>query len=358
MLKRHYPRGLLADMRDTPPNAFKFDHKISIYTPLPQALAHYALELEDVLAPIGSCRRLEAEAENQSSMGKARVLLGHLRIARQLRSRSTLTVVTWPLLGWLDLLVWRRNKSGVKRPPTALVMHDPVPLRRQFGMGRLAKCLIRAIPPSRLPLIVVHSDTAQGVVRSTVPRARIVRLPHPMLPPRMSLTPRAGPPVVLVLGQYKPSRDLSTLHQLGELMAADNVRLRIAGRAWPNVSGWERLDTFLTEDAFNTELEQASVLILPYRYYFQSGVAVRALENSIPVVGRRHDFLESLLGADYPGLVDSSSPGEWREAILSATNRDVRRESERARLAYQQVAKRWCDFLRVCGEDGNQTRSK
>ena len=81
------------------------------------------------------------------------------------------------------------------------------------------------------------------------------------------------------------------------VLADAGFELRIRGRGWPQIAGWDVDSDFLPEETLKLEIESAAALLLPYSYYFQSGVAVRAIESSLPVVGRRHDFLEAMLGS-------------------------------------------------------------
>ena len=87
------------------------------------------------------------------------------------------------------------------------------------------------------------------------------------------------------------------------------------GRGWPQVTGWDVDARFLSEAEVTAALSSAECLVLPYSLYFQSDVAVRALESMTPVVGVRHPFLEDLLGPDWPGLVDD---GDWAAAVARA----------------------------------------
>ncbi|WP_210494634.1 hypothetical protein [Patulibacter sp. SYSU D01012] len=77
----------------------------------------------------------------------------------------------------------------------------------------------------------------------------------------------------------------------------------------------------MSEDELTQSLRASNVVLIPYSRYYQSGIAIRALEEGTPVVGRRHTFLESLLGAAYPGLVDSESTDEWLAAIERVVSR-------------------------------------
>jgi hypothetical protein len=70
-------------------------------------------------------------------------------------------------------------------------------------------------------------------------------------------------------------------------------------------------------------LVDAECVLVPYRDYYQSDVAVRAVEAGVPVVGLRHEFIVSLLGADWPGLVEAPHAEAWIHAIIAARSADV-----------------------------------
>jgi glycosyltransferase involved in cell wall biosynthesis len=126
---------------------------------------------------------------------------------------------------------------------------------------------------------------------------------------------------VLVAGQYKPSRDLELLSQLGPKLRTLGLRPRIVGRGWPAIEGWEIEDRFLTEHEFETEIRSAAAIVIPYQKYWQSGVAIQALEQEIPVVGAATAFLRTLFDEDYPGLVRAgSSAAAWLAAISAVVD--------------------------------------
>jgi glycosyltransferase involved in cell wall biosynthesis len=144
---------------------------------------------------------------------------------------------------------------------------------------------------------------------------RVHLAPHPMRAP----DPSAAQPskdTVLVLGQYKPARDLDVMAAIAPTLRAGGWQPTVAGRGWPAIPGWRVIDRFMSEDEFQQLLASAAVVLLPYRYYFQSGVALRALEAGVPVVGRRTGFLSSVLGPEFSGGVDDwDDPKSWVTAV-------------------------------------------
>jgi glycosyltransferase involved in cell wall biosynthesis len=162
------------------------------------------------------------------------------------------------------------------------------------------------------------SPEAYAVTARYFDAKRIHLAPHPMRKPATgsSISARRR---VLVLGQYKPARDLDVMATIAPALRADDWEPTVAGRGWPAIPGWTVIDRFLTEAEFLELLGSSAAVLLPYRYYFQSGVALRALEAGVPVVGRQTGFLTSIFGSDFPGAVDNwNEPAAWLAAVVAA----------------------------------------
>lgn len=151
--------------------------------------------------------------------------------------------------------------------------------------------------------------------------------------------------MVLVLGQYKPARDLSLMTAIAPLLHAAGWEPTVAGRGWPHVEGWRVIDRFMAESDFLALLSSAAMVLLPYRFYFQSGVALRALEAGVPVVGRPTGFLMSIFGERFPGAVSEwNHPGAWLAAVAAAAS--GRSEQMRSAAAYSdRGAAEWLTLL-------------
>jgi hypothetical protein len=256
----------------------------------------------------------------------ARSLAAHRRIAKDAGDGKVL--VLWPAFGHLEPLTWPSSDARI-----SVVVHDPAPLRRQHGLGTTA-ARVGARAAGRVETIVL-SEPAQDVL-DRVGWGATTRLPIPTLAPR-PVTPadREG---VAVLGQFKPARDLEALRALAGIRP-DGHRLVIAGRGWPQVDGWERDDRFLPEDEFQGLFDTSAAVIIPYRGFFQSGVAVRALEAHTPVVAPRHPMVEELLGKDWPGLVDH--PDDWRAALDRALQVPTDEVARRHALHWDAAVEGW-----------------
>ena len=290
---------------------------LRVYNPLPIAYSHREKQLVEIFD--GLVQFTRSSTEGMTGWKKVSALVSHLRVIRKLRSTSEPVLVTWPLLGWLEVILWARRNSQVY-----LSVHDPKPLRRQIGLGRVAAQLARLVPPNMRPTLICHSSIAADETIRILPGTSVISLPLPMIRPKLHATSEKRPRTVLVLGQYKPARDLDFLELLGPQRETHTLKGSIAGRGWPQVTGWDVTDRFLSEKDFDDLLSRAGCLLIPYRHYFQSGVALRAVELGTPVVGAAHPYLCDSLGlSDTSGIVASpDSTNSWLEAIENSINSD------------------------------------
>lgn len=311
--------------------------QLIVYNPLPVAYAHREKQLVAVLGD--GVEFVRTENEGYTGVSRILALLRHLRAAIGLRRSTTPVLVTWPLLGWFEILLWSSPHSSVY-----LSVHDPRPLRRQVGLGRFAAWLANRVPVRRRPHIVCHSAIASETTRSILHDARILLLPLPMLPPNgtAAATSEARPRRVLVLGQYKTARDLELLSALGARLPELGLEGVIAGRGWPEIDGWQVQSRFLTEEEFDRELLLAGCLLIPYLHYFQSGVALRAVEIGTPVVGARHPFLCDSLGLEStPGIINEP---ESIDSWVAAINASLRPRGQQVG-PFDSVRNKWLEWM-------------
>jgi hypothetical protein len=310
---------------------------VSLVNPLPAALHHYERELVDVL---GTCELAGVQRDGSPGIemtdGDASSRLG--RAVNTLRWRlhgvdpAAVRLVLWPVFGLADAATWVR-----RRGTTWLIVHDPEPLRRQVGMGRIAAQLGGYASRHGVG-VIVHSEPAAAVLRRN--GWSTTMLPHPI---RRPVDDQSLPGSRLtVLGQWKPARSLAPLQALA---AAEQWRDRrdVVGRGWPAVAGWAVDSRFVSEAELRERIAGSACLVLPYDRYFQSNIAVRCLEQRRPVVGRPHPFLQSLYGATWPGLVEDE---DWvaataRAVTVTAEELDRLRQDywERCILAWQQFVR-------------------
>lgn len=286
---------------------------VGIVNPLPSALAHYGAALEARLTSAGAdVVRLPSVSIEGGGRDRAAAAISSLaQRRRQTEERLDRLLVTWPVFGHLDLFLRLRPRTH----RLTVVMHDPEPLRPQFGTSRTASTVARTW--SGGGDWMVHSvGAAQAMQRRGLTAETC--LPLPMLEPSGQW--RSGG-TVLVLGQYKQARDLALLRLLAPGLRTLGLRPVIRGRGWPLVEGWDVRAEFLDENAFDEAIVQAACVLLPYRLLFQSDVAARAAERGVPVVGPASSNVPDLYGADWPGAVPTgATESDWlsRTAAVSA----------------------------------------
>lgn len=303
--------------------------------PLGGALHHYTLKLSETLRSAG-LDVMSSSVSEPSSDGSSSVrwLLRYFRLlvsARAHRGRSVRVLVTWPVLGhWDRILV--PVLTGDRR--SQVVMHDPRPLVRALGYNTLVKGLVRRLAPSSNVLVhsaLAQEDLADGGIQSELVPHPIVPTPHPRRVPTRS--------VVRVLGQWKPDRNLDLLVQLAPLLPG--VALEIVGRGWPSVPGWTVRDAFVSERELEELIDTSSAIVIPYRRFYQSGIAARALESAVPVVGRRHE-LSAMTGAEYPFLVpDAGSTADWAISLKEAVASEAQVLDETRSRAAERASRAW-----------------
>lgn len=328
---------------------------VHVVNPLGGALRHYTDALVDVLSRAG--HPVDRSDLDEPSIGGTSRLAWVLRHARTLRriarttDRGDVVIITWPVLGFADLLLHRI--VGLHHRHAHLVVHDPDPLVRAWGHGPVSTALARRAGASTG--LVVHGQEGGKAVDARHLRRRVTQLPHPVrtpgdrrpYPSRGDGGPGSGLPIVRVLGQYKPDRDVAVLEALAPMMA-ERVRLEIHGRGWPAVAGWQVTDRFLTEDELTAEIRTASVVLVPYTRVFQSGIAVRAVEEGTAFVGPRVSAHEALYEDAPDLLVDASASPDldtraasWRRAIESALGVDDDLLADIAERAARRCTETW-----------------
>ncbi|MFC5676792.1 glycosyltransferase [Aeromicrobium endophyticum] len=318
---------------------------VAVVNPLGGALAHYAAELSDTLGAGGVRSEIfstdEPSASSKSRLRWVRDYLSLLLSARssvRAQRSSARVIVTWPVLGYLDLLVLR-----VVTGRASIVIHDPDPLVGAVGYGRTSRRLATAF--ARRVGVIAHSSQAQDVLADHLPRFRSELLPHPMLERVRADRADHVRPAIRVLGQYKRDRDVEALERIAQQIGAD-ARLEIVGRGWPDVQGWTVDARFVPEAELDHLIADAQVVVIPYRRFFQSGIALRCLEQSTLVVGPSGTSLDDLLGTGSPLLVDTDEPDGWTRAIRRGLDMDDSyAEGLAARWRSRAVAdwSRWAD---------------
>lgn len=287
-----------------------------IINPLGGTLKHYT----DVLA--GYFREaglrvdvLTIDEPSRSGRGRLHWLRQYFRaLANADRRRPVAVIVTWPVIGYLDAVL---HQMLMRHTPVYLVVHDPKPLTAGVGHSAYSRQLA-SLRPFR-PRVIAHSAIAEECLLRSVTVRSAVALPLPTAKPRPVV--RADDPRVTIraLGQYKPDRDLGALRAIAAC-GPSNARYEVIGRGWPAIEGWEVTDAFVAEWTFMDLLATSSVVVIPYRRFFQSEVAVRALECGTAIVGPADSSLRELLGDGHPWL--ASGDDDWPRAVDAARNSD------------------------------------
>lgn len=308
---------------------------VQLSNPIPQALRRYRGELLDTLDRAGMTAEDAPWARSVEGEPGARGKLVMLRRAclniRDARRSSASVVQLWPSLGLLEARLWApREARGY------VVLHDPEPLDRQVGHAGWQRRWAAAAHERTRPVVLVHSQAAFDATRELLPHHDLRLVLHPILSGHRR-SAKSSDPSVVVAGQYKATRNLSLLRRLGPMLRSRGWTPRIIGRGWPTIPGWDVESRFVSEAELDAALANAWALLLPYDRYYQSGIAIRALENGTPTVGLRTDFLDSIFGDSpmvLPHDADESAYVEALERAHSLTPADI----EAAHASYAAAA--------------------
>lgn len=322
-----------------------FDQRVGsvvLYNPLPRALHHYECQLKANIIAAGITVSIHREDASVERARNSRALIPAIRAASAPFGRSpegALMLVLWPQFAAVEPILWHfRNR------PTALIIHDPIPLRRTIGAGHLARSIGRLGVGGQVEL-VTHTPAAASEVAKQYGTPLPMVIPHPATERRRSAVSKDRSRV-LVAGMWKPSRDVALLRRIGPALRSAGYRPTLLGEGWPIMEGWEVLsNSFVDEMTLEEGIASSACLLLPYRYYYQSGVAIRALELCTPVVGRRHPFLASLLGVDWPGFPHNETTMGWVAAVNAAVGHG---NLDHFLQSYvRQCVSSWSDYLRL-----------
>lgn len=333
------------------------DARIIVINPLGEALSHYSEAL--------LCHLTDANVESEivsitepSRSGKSRfkwlidycaVLFTVGKHTRKRNSRKKV-LVTWPVLGFLDLVIVKLlcGSSGM------VVYHDPRPLVRSAGSSRAVAGLVRLV--RKRPRALVHSKEAAQAMCDLGFCSGLTLVPHPMLPTGAVTEPTLDYGIgikrcVRVLGQYKADRDVDLLRVLAEQLGK-KYHFEIVGRGWPPVTGWNVDARFVSEDELDELIATSGAIVIPYKRFYQSGIAIRALENAVPVVGRAQTNLRDLYGPESRLLVEEDGktlgvPVEaWVSAIEFALDHGRAETVLAAKLFHEDAARGWASLVR------------
>lgn len=321
---------------------------VVVVNPLGGTLHHYTEALRQLLIDAGgTVEVISFDEPSVRGTRRARWLLHYIAVLAGvvLRSRPrshSRMVVTWPVLGYWDFLFLAVVRATGIRP--TVVLHDPEPLVHAVGYSKAPRKLARLLFPNSG--LIVHSQAAQVVVDANGMGGMTSVLPHPVLRELLTFTgPRSE--AVRVLGQYKPDRDVRILESIGHAAGQDAV-LEIWGRGWPRVEGWDVHEGFVSEERLNELIHTSSAVVIPYRRFYQSGIAIRALECGVPFVGPQDSSLSDLYDSTTGLLVSSqgaSDGASWWSAIRRARSMSAQDLERAAQSAFERASKSWSLWL-------------
>ncbi|MCU1526546.1 MAG: hypothetical protein JWP75_309 [Frondihabitans sp.] len=332
--------------------------RVVLVNPLAGTLTQYTTHLARSLRASGHEVHVEHVAEPSHSGGSRLSWLRSyaaavLRARKTCRSSATQNahrprvIVTWPVLGYLDLFLLRLALG--RRCDSWLVMHDPQPLVRAVGYsGVIRRTALRVM---RRPALIVHSVTAHEALREQGAERHAEILPLPVNPKKPgSITGRDHNAhlTVRVFGQFKPDRDVELLARIATRVPAGS-QLEIHGRGWPAVEGWQVTDAFVPEERLDRLIATSDVVVIPYKRFFQSAVAYRCLETGTPVVGSRNSSLVDLYPSNSPLLVsaghdDADEIDRWVSALMTAKSLATAEVLELAHRADERCTREWGRF--------------
>jgi glycosyltransferase involved in cell wall biosynthesis len=208
------------------------------------------------------------------------------------RSAPDVLHVQWLGLPRVDL---RWLEASAKVRPVVFTAHDVLPRRTEKKVELWRRVF------ETVDRVVVHGECAVDALASVgVDRGRIARIPHPVFPPSpgRELQPPTGS-TLLFFGLIRASKGLDLLVRALPLVAdqVPDVRLVVAGDPIEMVEPAQKLARdlgvadridwrlcFVPDSEISDLLEEATVVVLPYRKIESSGVLATALGHGRPVV--------------------------------------------------------------------------
>lgn len=209
--------------------------------------------------------------------------------------------------------------------PVVLTVHDTMPFNGAPGsslqtLGALS--VLRGFDH-----LIVHTDQGMERVSAHVGGAgRLARIPHGLLhddserrPPTPARIAPDGTATFLLFGQIKPYKGVDVLlRALARLdpLARSRCRIRVVGKPYMDTTPLIELARtlgvddlvrfefrFVPDDEMTGMLDDASVLVFPYREIEASGVLMAAIARSRPVIASRLGAFGELIENGREGLL-------------------------------------------------------
>jgi glycosyltransferase involved in cell wall biosynthesis len=198
--------------------------------------------------------------------------------------------VQWLGLPRYDL---RWLEAAKRERPVVFTAHDVLPRRTADKLDLWRRVF------SKVDRVVVHGAGAvEQLAALGVDRGKVVRIPHPVFTPSREIGPPHGH-TLLFFGLIRRSKGLDLLIRALPAIAerVPDVRLVVAGDEIEPAAPYQELARrlgiadridwrlrFLAEDEIADVMEEAALVVLPYRQIESSGVLATALGHGRPVV--------------------------------------------------------------------------
>jgi glycosyltransferase involved in cell wall biosynthesis len=235
--------------------------------------------------------------------------------------------------------------------PIVLTVHDTMPFNGAPGSGLQT---LGALPILRgFDRLIVHTEQGLERVSSHVGSAeRIARIPHGLLhesggtPASRAKAAADGTVTFLLFGQIKPYKGVDVLlRALARLdrNARAKCRVKVVGKPYMDVGPLTALARtlgvedivqfefrFVPDEELTVLLDDASVLVFPYREIEASGVLMASIARARPIIASRLGAFGELIADGREGLL--LPPGD-DAALARAIERIVNEPDLLARLA-------------------------
>lgn len=230
---------------------------------------------------------------------------------------------------WLGLprydLRWLERAR--RRRPLVFTAHDVLPRRTADKVDVWRRVF------ATVDRVVVHGAGAvEQLAELGVERGKIVRIPHPVFSPLREIGPPQRP-TLLFFGLIRRSKGLDLLIRALPAIAKEvpDARLLVAGDPIEPAEPYRELARelgvsdrvewrlrFLADDEIADVMEEAAVVVLPYRQIESSGVLATALGYGRPVVVADVGSLgDTVLEAGAGTVVPPEDPAALAEACVA-----------------------------------------
>ncbi len=232
--------------------------------------------------------------------------------------------VQWLGLPRYDL---RWLEAAQRERPVVFTAHDVLPRRTADKLDLWRRVF------STVDRVVVHGAGAvEQLTELGVDRAKVVRIPHPVFTPAREIAPPHGH-TLLFFGLIRRSKGLDLLIRALPAIAEQvpDVRLVVAGDEIEPAAPYQELARelrvadridwrlrFITEDEIADVMEEAALVVLPYREIESSGVLATALGHGRAVVVTDMGSLgDTVREFEAGAVVPPEDPGALAEACVA-----------------------------------------